>query len=1776
MTDSFEEYENVQILSKRNNRNFFRVTRIADKSTFILKSIQGDYPKSKDLAKINHEFLILKKLQDNKGIIKVVELKEMANNMSLLMEDTPFDTLADYLETENISIVKFLEIAIRFCEILGKLHNKEIIHRNVKPDNILYNPNTNEVKLVDFELASELSHDYQPQKVINSLEGALEYISPEQTGRMNRPVTASTDLYSTGIVFYQMITGHLPFQEVDPASLVYAHIAIEAKAPYLLNQEIPEMLSKVIMKLLNKKAEDRYKTAFGLQSDLKKCLEFYKENQSIPIFKLAENDFSNKFEIPDKLYGREDEVSYVLSVFDEMCKEQTNKLLLVYGYSGIGKTSLVNEVQKPIVQKKGIFIDGKIDQYHRDQPYFSLTQAFNKLIEMWFSETDVVLDKWREEITKELGEVVQVIIDLVPLLGKLIKNPPKLIELNALESKKRLQLTLLKFIKIITKNETPIVLFIDDAQWSSSTLLDLLKYLITTEELKNLMVIIGYRDNEVLAGHPVLQFIDEVEEVMNIKKINLKPLNKETVNEIVRDTLGYIKKNAEELTEIFYSKTEGNPFFLKEVLQELYTKKFILFSQTTGKWEYDSKTILELVNLSSNVVDFMVKKIQGFSERIQKVMNTAACIGNIFSHEDVADVLDMDRNEIAKDLWRIVKEGMILPVSGDYEHSHERVRNEKQKTNIIYRFQHDRIQQASYQLANDAENMKTHYRIGNSLYIKFAGRTEKYSLEIASQLNKALGLVIGEDERNKLMYLNYYAGENMLASSAYFASVEYFSVAKSLLPIDHWNSLYDFTFKLYISLSKALFSSTDFEKAESLMDALINNAKTFLERMSIINLKAVLYSTIGKRNISIPLAIKGLNEMGVSISEHPSKYSILLAQWQIKWYLGNRKISSLLNDPEVTDPAKVLIAEFLYLVTQDSMFIGNPPLLVLSNMKLVNLSIKYGNFRSTTIAYAMYAGAVLGPTEDSRQFAELAVGVLEKLNAIEHKCKTYHWYAMFCLTFHSWWGRKREFYMKSIKYGLETGDIRYLAYAIDHTTPFDPTFTIKEAIDFDKGYEITLKETGYREIMCLRNTYNHYLLSLCGKTKDRLSMSDDHFDEIENEKEMSELYFFLGPTLYHLMKSLLCFLYDEFELSLKEINKIQENVINAYYGCPDFMMYVVNKFLTYAALYDTLSAKEKTRALEIMNAEFSRMKMLAQHCPDNYLFHYLAMQAEIARIENKPWPTILVLYEQAIQAAEKYKFLNFVGIYSERAAKLLLGNQIQDMAQSYLKKARYAYERWGASEKVKHLDEKYSKLIYPQGMEEQNGSNSKVAINDFSETGSLDYSTILKLSKTLFEEKNIRKLIEKTLKILAENIGAQHCVLILLNNGKLAVEGILDAHSNKLEVLHSLEFDEKYVPVNLINYVLHSGHDVVIEDISKDLQYSHLPYILSNPIKSIICVPIISHQDIIGIFYGEHREIAGAFTIQRLEMLRVLSGIIATALENTRYVEHMERLYRATDRFVPKHVLKMLNKEHVEDVKLGDSMETEMTVMFTDVRGYTSLTEEMNPVQAYEFINAYLKEVAPIIRKYQGFISQYQGDGIMALFPGTAEDGLNAVLDMNEALLNFNAVQSKLNRPSIQVGYGLNTGPVMLGTIGEEERMDVNVISDAINLASRVESLNKYYETNFLITDSTLKKLNDSAKYLIRIVDKVQVKGKRKVIILYEVFMREIKTKEQKAFISTYDSAFNEYAKGNITKALAMFNECLVIKPQDRSSMILIERCENYQLKGLPSGWDGTHTMTQK
>ncbi|HEY9610043.1 serine/threonine-protein kinase PknK, partial [Allocoleopsis sp.] len=650
----------------------------------VIKLLKSEYPSFNELMQFRNQYTIAKNL-DLPGLVKPIALVNYHNGFALVMEDIGGVSLKDWGERRQAgfseasqppitpSLSEFFNIAIQVTQTLEGLFKNRIIHKDIKPQNILINPETKAVKVIDFSISSLLPKQNQEIQNPNVLEGTLAYMSPEQTGRMNRGIDYRTDFYSLGVTFYELLTGQLPFQSTDPMELVHCHIARIPTAPIQLVPSIPVMVNDIVMKLMAKTAEERYQTAFGLRYDLELCRQQWQDTGRIRQFTLGERDICDRFVIPEKLYGREAEVATLLAAFDRVAgredaeiEESQIELMLVAGFSGIGKTAVVNEVHKPIVRQRGYFIKGKFDQFKRDIPFSAWVQAFQNLIRQLLTESTTTLVQWKAKILEALGENGQVMIDVIPELELLIGQQPPVPELDGSAAQNRFNLLFRKFIRVFTTKEHPLVIFLDDLQWADSASLKLMQLLMGEASGRYLLLIGAYRDNEVNPTHPLMLTLDEIRKAEGtVNQITLAPLNTLSLNCLIADTLNCSPERAVPLTELVQQKTKGNPFFSNQFLKSLHEDGLITFappesSLSKGGWQCDIATVRALA-LTEDVVEFMAVQLQKLPIHTQNVLKLAACIGNQFDLATLAIVDEKSPEETALNLWKALQERLILP-----------------------------------------------------------------------------------------------------------------------------------------------------------------------------------------------------------------------------------------------------------------------------------------------------------------------------------------------------------------------------------------------------------------------------------------------------------------------------------------------------------------------------------------------------------------------------------------------------------------------------------------------------------------------------------------------------------------------------------------------------------------------------------------------------------------------------------------------------------------------------------------------------------------------------------------------------------------------------------------------------------------------------------------------------------------------------------------------------------------------------------------------------------
>ncbi|MBX9253172.1 AAA family ATPase [Desmonostoc muscorum CCALA 125] len=1469
----------------------------------VIKLLKREYPTLGELLQFRNQYAIAKNL-DIPGIIKPYSLEPYYNGYALVMEDFGGVSLREFTTGKPLILQEFLPIALQLLEILHQLHQQRVIHKDIKPANILIHPDTKQVKLIDFSIASLLPRETQESQSINGLQGTLAYLSPEQTGRMNRGIDYRSDFYSLGVTFFELLSGQLPFTSDEPMELVYCHIAKQPNSICDLNPEIPLMLGEIVCKLMAKNAEDRYQSALGLKYDIEKCCQEWQTTGKNSWFDLGQNDISDRFLIPEKLYGREQEAQTLLEAFGRVANGAA-ELMLVAGFSGIGKTAVVNEVHKPIVRWNGYFIKGKYDQFNRNIPLSAFVQAFRNLIAQLLSETDSQLQQWRNKILSALGESGQVIIEVIPELERIIGKQPPTPELSGSAAQNRFNLMFVKFIQVFTTGEHPLVVFLDDLQWADSASLNLLK-LLMGETLRGYLLIIGaYRDNEVFAAHPLLLTLEEIEKVATVNTLTLMTLSQADVNSLIADTLSCTTEIALPLTELVYQKAKGNPFFTTQFLKALHEEGRITFDWHTGFWQCDVAQVRSLA-LTDDVVEFMAIQLLKLPPKTQEVLKLAACIGNQFDLSTLAIVYQKSQTETAADLWKTLQEGFVIPTNEVYKFYQDSslVLGDLQTTNdngqlTGYKFLHDRVQQAAYSLIPKEQKQVTHLKIGQLLlnHTPAAEQDEKL-FEIVNQLNIGNSLIVDIDQKTELAQLNLQAAQKAIAAIAYAAAFEYATIGIAMLAQKRWQTQYELTLTLYEAATEAAYLSGNFEQMAQFPAVILENARTLLDTVKVYEIQIQAAQAQHQFLQGVELALQILEQLGIHFPKQPGKSDIALALEVTKSILAGRQPPDLIDLPQMIEPDKLAAMRILVGVSS-SAYVAAPALLPFITLEQVNLSLQYGNTSYSTNGYAYYGlllcGAV-GDIECGYQFGQLALTLLEQLNAKKLKARTY--VGVCCCVLH--WKEPLKntlaLFREGYQIGLEMGDLEsaticavvYVMHCL---------FVGKELGELSRESDtfcLQLTQLKQAGLLTQMTIFQQAVLNLIGDSAQAWELIGKAFNQeqmlpiIQDSGDQTALCYFYVSKLF------LGYLFGKFELAV-ESAIATENYLGGAIG-----LFVVPIFHTYdslahLAIYSQVSETEQQHILGRVSKNQEKIKTWASYIPANHLHKFYLVEAERYRVLGQK-SEALEFYDRAITLAKEHGYTQEEALANELAAKFYLDWGKQRIAQEYITEAYYGYARWGAKAKVADLEKRYPQLLAPILQQTHSPlstyetifnlgtvtSTSSATSSSSSISVALDLAAILKASQILSGEIELEKLLSTLLHILIENSGAEKCVLLLSYEEQLMVQSV--TYSDFCPMLLKPQFleDSEDVPISLINTVKRSLQPVVITDARVHTQFINDPYIHRQQSKSILCSPILHQGKLLGVLYLENNLVTGAFTSDRVELLNLLCAQAAISLENAR------------------------------------------------------------------------------------------------------------------------------------------------------------------------------------------------------------------------------------------------------------------------------------------------------
>ncbi|GAA6618789.1 AAA family ATPase [Scytonema sp. NUACC26] len=1549
---SIPGYQALEQIYNGSRTIVYRACRETDCLPVVIKLLKNPYPNFSELLSFRNQYAIARKVP-LAGTVKPLALLPYRQGYALIMEDIGGISLSNYLKQQALSdcspqfhphkkqcdsishtpcvlkVDEFFTIGIQLAQTLAELHRCQVIHKDLKPANILIQPQTKEVKLIDFSISSLLPRETQEIQNPKILEGTLAYLSPEQTGRMNRGIDYRSDFYSLGVTFYELLTGQLPFVINDPMELLHCHIAVQAPVAHDLNADIPPILSEILAKLMAKNAEDRYQSALGLKYDLELCQTQWQKNGNRAWFTLAQRDRSDRFNIPERLYGREVEVIELLSAFNRV-SEGKSELMLVAGFSGIGKTAVVNEVHKPIVRQQGYFIKGKYDQFNRNIPLSAFVQALRDLMRQLLCEDDEQLARWQTHLKIVLGENAQIVIEVIPELEQIIGEQPPVPTLSGSTAQNRFNLVFQKFIQVFATQTHPLVIFLDDLQWADSASLNLMQVLMSQSQGGYLLLIGAYRDNEVSPVHPLMLTLEELKKArVTVNIMTLTALNQRSLNALVADTLQCRETVAQPLSELVYQKTKGNPFFSTQFLKVLHEDGWIEFDTQMGHWQCDLAKVRSL-SLSDDVVEFMAMQLQKLPLATQNLLRLAACIGNQFDLVTLAIVSEQTQLEVATVLWYALEEGLVIPQSQVYKfyqtsslvNGHLSLEKSEQMTidkgqRTIYKFLHDRVQQAAYSLIPSHEKQPIHLKIGQLLLKNTPiAKQEERIFEIVGQLNRAVELITQFTERQTLAEFNWMASCKAKAATAYTAALEYARTGICLLDDKCWQSQYELTLALYQVATEAAYLSGELEQMETFANDVLSYAKTPLDRVSVYEVKIDAITAKGQFADAIAVALVILSQLGVELPP-ATEENVAVAFQSVLNAMGEQLPSELLTLPENIDKNLLAVARILTSVAPTA-YLFDPMLYTLVVLKKVYLSVVYGNDPTSTFGYVSYGILMCGAKKNFElgyEFGQLALTLLSRTQNSELKAKT------LCLVnaFTQHWKVHLRETLQPLQMayssGLDVGDLAFAGYST-HIYGFYSYFAGENLTQLEleiAEYCQALDRLKQTVALTYCQLLRQILLNLTGRADNAAILSGIAYHEQEQVPFYEATGDRNGLAFLWIHKLVLSYLFSEWEQAVDQGKQARRylDTILGYMHVPIFHFY---ESLAYLALLPQRSTPEQQEIEECIAANQEKLKDWATRASMNFQHKYDLVEAERYRVLGQRVEAI-EYYDRAITGAKEHEFIQEEALANELAAKFYLDWGKEKVAGSYLQEAYYCYARWGAKAKIVDLETRYPQLLAPILQQPRSAFSVNTTVISSSSNGSttssstitdaLDFAAILKAGQALSREIELDKLFSTLLQVVIANAGADKCVLLLSQEGRLLVQAV--AKFNFSPILFDPHFIEETedVPVSLVNTVKRSLQPVAVFDATMAPEFIHDSYIQQQQPKSILCSPILYQGKLLGILYLENNLVTGAFTLARVELLNTICAQAAISLENA-------RLYQKSQAYAQQLEIALQELQHAQ------------------------------------------------------------------------------------------------------------------------------------------------------------------------------------------------------------------------------------------------------------------------
>lgn len=1536
--------------------------------------------------RLEHEYLLRSELDPAWAACPLALKRHNGRNVLVLTD--PGGMPLGRMLTKPLEIGHFLRVAIGLAAALRCVHARDLIHRDINPANVLVDEQL-KVSLTGFGLATQNPDERKARSPPQVIRGTWAYMAPEQTGRVNRFVDSRSDLYSLGVTFYEMLTGALPFTASDPLEWIHCHVARQPPPPRTRLRDVPEQLEAIVLKLLAKTGEDRYQSAGGVEDDLQRCLNSWAARRTIDPFAVAAKEMSEGLHIPEGLYGRDRHITSVLAAFDRVASKGHTEIVLVSGTAGVGKSSLVKELEKALVSTHSLFAAGKADQYKLDIPYPTMAQAFRGLVRRILSLESSDLDRWRRQLLEALGPNGQLMINLIPELMVIIGQQPPPPELPPQEAQSRFHLVFRRLLSVFAQPAHPLTLFIDDLQWLDTATIDLIERLVADPDVRHLLLIGAYRDDEIRPNDRLALTLPAMRNAkLRLLEIQVGPLTRGDVERMIADTLRTDPGAVKSLARVVFRKTKGNPFFAIQFLTNLHDERMLSFDIDSQAWRWDLRRITGQ-SITDNVAELLADKLTRLSADALAAVKTLACLGNGARLSTLSLVIGRSAQETSAALGKALRAGFLLQVDGGYV------------------FSHDRMQEAAYLLIAESSRAATHLQIGRALVLKMtATDIQDHIFEIVEQFTRAAVLIESYAEREQVAELHFQAGKRAKTSTAYVSALKYFNEGRSLLQPYDWHNQYDLTFGLELQQAECEFLTGDQAAAEERLSELEIRARNTIHGAAVARLRIAL-NTLGNPSRAVQIGLAFLSGIGIDWSAHPGESALHAEIDAMTHLLAARPIEQLVGLPRMKDPEWLAAMDvFASLILPAKITDNNLENIVI--VRMANISLQHGNCDASCYAYSqlnVVLGLRFGNYRDGIRFGQLGCDLVDEHGMDRFKARVYCCFSTYGLPWTCHLPACRDLIRRSVTVADAAGDLVFVSAAARAVVGNllicgEPLMEVRHEAE---QYLTLARKAGFDAAADGAISMLLLIYDLEGREQEGTLPEIANFDRSSFERYLQEGggAASLSFAFYWLDRLQAAYVAGNGPLALQAVAKAG-GAITTHRWMLDLAEYHFYGALVRAAACDFAPPEERSHHLERLKEHQRQNQIWADNCPDNFGCRAALIAAEVARLDNRP-ADAPSLYRQAVRLAREYGFVQNEALANELAAQFHAADGSQDAADAHLQEALSCYSRWGAHAKVRQLYQRF-----PHLMSEVPNRARTASVTDHIQH--LDMAAVIEMSQAVSSEVVFDRLVERLMLTVVEHAGAARGLMLLPQDGEMRVAAEAVARQGNVSVnLRYMQSAARELPESILNYVMRSHEFVIIDDAMSGNAYSEDAYIVQTRPRSILCMPLLKQKRLVGILYIENDLLPGVFTSNKLLVLQILGSQAAISIENAKLFadlsEAQEKARRAEEqtqqlfdmipalawRVTPSGVVDAINKQWIDytGISWDEAARGEWVRAYPGVDGQTALNQ-----YAQIFTKGIAGTVETWLRRHDGklrwflhrVVPHYDARGEIIHWHGTATD----------------------------------------------------------------------------------------------------------------------------------------------------------------------------------------------